>query len=209
MRGISSQSVAVIGGSLPVDPIDIGDFETILGDLSPTVKAPGMVVQAQGNQFTVVFLPNRASVQVDVPFPEGAEGKMLDAMRFYLKEYAGPRSVTALGHNFQGELDTGAATGRQVLDSLLTRDKLSTVVKAEPGVASVTMHFIRGAESRGQLVLSLRDEETHLVDWAFNFQYDLRQPDSLDVFEALDRFTASRALAQESVDAMQAWREDK
>jgi hypothetical protein len=207
MQGITSQSVAVIGAALPVEPIDTDDFEQILGDLAPVVKAPGVVVQAQGNQYALLFLPNRASVQVDAPFPEGAEAKVLDAMRFYLKEYAGPRSVTGLGHNFQGELDCGDATGRDVLDSLLNEEKLGSVVMAEPSAQSVTLVFVRGAETRGQLVLSVRDDEAHTIDWAYNFHYDLKQPDSLQSFEALDKFGESRALAEEGVAAMQAWRE--
>lgn len=205
---MTSLNVAVVGGGLPVDPIDIADFEAILGELSPAVKAPGAIMQAQGNQFTVVFLPHRASVQVDVPFPEGAEGKVLDAMRFYLKEYAGPRSVTGLGHNFSGELDSGGATGRHVVDSLLNKEKLNSVLNAEPGSASMTIQFVRGTETRCQLLLSVRDADAHVVDWSFNFHYDLRQPESLDVFDALDQFSASRVFAEESVGAMQKWKED-
>jgi hypothetical protein len=207
MQGIVSQGVAVIGSGLPVEPIDVGDFEENLGKLAPVVKAPAMIVQAAGNQYSLQFLPNRASVQVEAPLPDGSEAKVLDAMRFYLKEYAGPRSVSGLGHNFLGELDCGAATGRQVLDSLLNAKKLSPVLMAEPGIGSVTMFFVRGAETRGQLVLSVRDEDVHAVGWDFNFHYDLRQQESLGAFEALDRFAESRALAEESVAAMQAWRE--
>lgn len=209
MQGISSQSVAVVGSGLPVEPINVGDFEENLGKLATVVNAPSMVVQAQGNQYTLLFLPNRASVQVDAPFPEGSEVKLLDAMRFYFKEYAGPRSVTGLGHNFQGELDCGDATGRQVLDSLLNAEKLSPVLMAEPGAGSITALFVRGAETRGQLVLTVRDDEAHAMDWAFNFHFDLRQSDSLSAFEALDRFAESRALAEESVTSMQAWKEAK
>lgn len=209
MQGISSQSVAVVGAGLPVEPIDTDDFEEILGNLAPTLKLPGAVVQAQGNQYSLLFLPNRASIQVDAPFPEGAETKVLDAMRFYLKEYAGPRSVTGLGHNFQGELDCGDVTGREVLDSLLHREKVNSVLLTEPSIGSVTLFFVRGAETRGQLALSVRDDEAHAIDWAFNYHYDLRQADSLSAFEVLDRFAESRALAEESVAAMQAWREER
>jgi hypothetical protein len=207
MQGISSESVAVVGDGLPVEPIDTNDFERILGNLAPVLRAPGMAVQAQGNQFTLQFLPNRASVQVDAPLPEGSEAKLLDAMRFYLKEYAGPRSVSALGHNFQGSLDCGDATGRQVLDTLLNTEKLGPVLKADPRAGSVTLFFVRGGESRGQLVLSIRDEDSHTIEWAFNFHYDLKQPESLNAFDALDKFAESRSLAEESVAAMQAWRE--
>lgn len=209
MQGITTQSVVVIGAGLPVEPIDVGDFEEILGDLAPVVKAPGGIVQAQGNQYTTLFLPNRASIQVDAPFPEGAEGKLLDAMRFYLKEYAGPRSATAMGHNFQGELDCGDATGKSVLDSLLNGEMLRSVILADPTGGSIAVFFNRGAETRGQLVLTARDDDAHVIDWAFNFNYELRHPDSLGAFEVLDRFAESRALAEESVVAMQAWREDK
>ncbi len=205
MQGISSQSVVAVGSGLPVEPIDIGDFDEILGDLAPAVKT-GAILQAQGNQYSLLFLPNRASVQVDVPFPEGAEAKLLDAMRFYLKEYAGPRSASALGHNFQGELDCGEASGREVLESLMSGERLRSVTMADPVGGTLNVFFVRGAETRGQLALAVSDDQEHVLEWAFNFNYDLRLPDSLDAFEVLDRFAESRALAEESVEAMQDWR---
>jgi hypothetical protein len=207
MLGITSQSVVVAGGGLPVEPVDTDDFRNILGDLAHVIKAPGMLVHAQGNQFSIQFLPNRALVQVEAPFPEGSEGKLVEAMRFYLKEYAGPRSVIGLGHNFQGHVDCADATGRHVLDSLLNLEKVGSVLMAEPRVGSVTLFFVRGAETQGQLVLSVVDEDVHAVEWSFNFHYDLKQSESLDAFEALEWFAESRNLAEESVSAMQTWRE--
>jgi hypothetical protein len=126
-----------------------------------------------------------------------------------MKEYAGPRSANAVGHNFQGELDCGDTPGRALVESLLNVDALSSIVLTRPEAGSVMLFFVRGSETRSQLVLVGRDDDAPIVDWAFNFHFDLTKPDGPSLFEALDKFAESRALAEESVAAMQTWSESR
>jgi len=201
MQGIANLGLVVLGNNFPVAPIDLDDFEVILGPLELELRVP-VAIQAKSGTFQLQIIEDRVGMDWNEPIPADARERMTRAMELFANEYAGRKAPTAMGQNFRGVLDS-TKPSQEFLRSFLNTDRVDRVLMSDtPAGSSLTLFFKRGRESRAQLVLAASNDDEMKIAYAFNFHFDLTSPGSPSLMESLSDWEKSERFAEESVDAL-------
>jgi len=203
MEGLSRTNIVVVGSNFPVQTVALEDFTGVLGEMSEVVRLP-VLVQGAAGSYRIAFTEERFSVEVVPPFPADDVSRLVEATRMFLMEYVGRRAASGVGHNFSGVLGTGEVAGRDVLPKLLNTVLLQEVLQStEPLAPSLSVNFRRGQESRAKLSLGAPlEEEARHIAYDFNFHFDLKGSDKVDVMEAVDQLPDSVVYAEGIVETL-------
>lgn len=205
---VNGFNIVLIGENFPVGSIDLEDFHFLGRPVQERVRLP-MVLEAQAGEFSITVLPERFQVSVRESQPTSDKVEAVVAAAEVFLEYAGRRTITAVGHNCAIEI--GADEPGQVLSPVIDHDRLKDALGLEEAPeADLTLWFKKGAESRSRLkVVAHGRKDTVLLD--FNFHYTIaRGEDSIDAESAISSFGASLEMARtlaESFPAMSSVRE--
>lgn len=198
MIGLNNFNIVLRGDSFPVAPVDLEDFDFLGRPAVEELRLPPVLIVKAG-EFRLQVAAERFQVSVVGGTATADKISALQAAaRAYTTEYAGRKSISAVGHNFAGQLSADApevqSLATRLVDLQLVKDILTPT--NEPS-AQVSIRFTRGGETRATLKLELLDaDEAGLAKYDINFHYQVLGPSSkIGAMDAIDLLEESHGHA--------------
>jgi len=167
---LATFSVVVLGDSFPVQSIKTSDFRFRHRDLKETMRVP-VALQAENAFVTMQVLPERFEVGVKTAdhLEKQIEG-VSDMLHVFL-DYAGRRTITAIGHNAQWVIENSADRKTQIAQMFTNQGSIENLLEATPTATDLMVQFAQGSATMCQLnVITTQAGDASLH---FNFHYDL------------------------------------
>ena len=192
MDGLANFNLVLIGTNFPIDKVDLSDFKVGGERLQERLRLP-IAVQASRGEYALDLLPDRFQIAVvNAAVNEARVDAIIEAARTFIEEYAGRRSVAAVGHNFSGAAVNEHAEGTSLVRSLTWHeaidDLLRSTIETKP---TLQIGFRRGNETQATLRLEgTPDAEKFAFDFNFHFAMnDAEQKQT--VYDAINALPAS------------------
>lgn len=197
---MDSFNIVLLGENFPVSSIDLNDFDLLGRPVRELVRLP-VVLEAQAGEFRINVLPDRFEIGAKEVNPTGDKQKATsDGAKTFL-EYAGRRTITAVGHNLTTEVPIGGNESA-LLGSFVGYDTLAAFLGTDDSPeADLTVNFKTGTDSSGKLTIRTRGrDQSILLD--FNFHYGFGKSGlTISVEDAIDQLPQSLEKARTLADA--------
>lgn len=213
MHGLRLCNVVLVGDSFPVAQIDLSDFSFPAGTPEPRFRIP-VVVQGGVGEYSVEVTPDRFQVTSEGKATQFRLAALQEATRDFVRDYAGRKSVLAMGHNFVGSFSppTGTADARSFLQRLAWTPAASAALGDGASPLSVLVSIAPLAPAvAGQIKLEPLAEDPSQVFYELNISFGQTGPGALrtssdrtplDVDESLAALASSHQLGAELIERL-------
>lgn len=200
---LRSINIVLVGENLPVDVVDVHDFSVPGYSLREELRVP-VALQARGGPFSLHVVPDRFQVAVELHDREVGQHELqalASCAGIYL-EYAGRRSLTAVGHNVHGSVPVEPGSKEHIMRHFVDYGFLRSYTEVESPVVDLRLIYSLGAETRlTHQIQGGESPDEFKLD--FNFHFRLKSDDSLSPTEAIEELPQSARLAGEKLGAFQ------
>lgn len=203
MDSIGNFNIVLLGANFPVDKVDLSEFRVGDQRLQERLRLP-IAVQASSAEYAVELLPDRVQIAaVNCPVTDTRIEALISAARSFIEEYAGRRSVVAVGHNFAGAASNSHVEGRELIRHLTWHEAILGILGSTVDPTAVLqLMFRRGNETQAGLRLepgSVADQFAY--DFNFHFAMNDREQKNT-VYDAINLFSDSHAAASSILDRL-------
>lgn len=165
---LNNFNVVLVGDNFPVSSIRISDFLYRHRPLKEIMRVPVMV-QAENELFWMQVLPDRFEATVKNPDQLDIQTEGVLGIITTFLEYAGRRTVTAVGHNARWVIPDSFELRDQISRSILNSGTLSEVLGTDEFSSNVTLVFKADNGSKGQMTVATTAESDVTLEFNFNF----------------------------------------
>ncbi len=197
---INSMNIVLTGENFPVSSLKVEDFTFRHRPLRETLRLPvALRAEASDGRAIMQVLPDRFEVSVTQVERADVQAEGLVELVRVFQEYAGRRTIIAVGHNVTTALSSTQDLRPEILAGLVRVDELSAYLgSTAPISGDVMVKFRRGRETAARL--QIRGAEADDVYLDLNFHYDL-QEQGLSPLEAARLLPESLAHASQLFDS--------
>jgi hypothetical protein len=202
MLGLRMFNVVFAGTGFPVQQIQATDFEFHGHRLKVDLHV-AQAFQATVDEFTVQLLSER--FQVGAAAGKATKHRieaLCKAALTFADEYAGKRSISAVGHNFAGSFDSAFGSANAFMRHISWQDDFASIIASEEEpTLSLTTRFHRGDRTASVIRLEPSAEDDGKVFYDINFSWGKPgEPLPLGVPEILSRYEDSLREASDIVE---------
>lgn len=206
MIGLQSVNIVLLSKGFPVEQVDVADFS--FHGSTPLVKLRlPQVVQAAVNEYAIQILPDR--FEVGATTSKATQHRMdalTTAAKFFLEEFASPRVITAVGHNFTGSFVATSGDARAYMTAISWPDKFAQCfgIDSVP-IQSVSTKYESDAESSITIKLEPRLGDITRVNYEANVNWgDPQNPTRLPVVRLVERLPLSAEILTSLLERLSA-----
>jgi hypothetical protein len=212
VQGLESFAVVLAGAGFAVQHVQLEDFD--FGGLESQVqfRLP-QAIQATFGEYQVQIIPNRFQIVVTGFQPTASRIDTLKRVTLrFIEEYSTRRGVSAIGHNFNGNIETQVGSAIDFMKHVAWPSDLSEALGGsspggsgeesigDPTLSLVTTFNLTEEASRTiRLEPLVRDNSRLFYDINFNWG-QLDKPLQIPVIDALEKFADSAKHASELID---------
>jgi hypothetical protein len=145
MLGLRVFNIVLLGGGVAVSQLDLREFDFHGVRLEEQLRVP-VALRANAGEYVLEAIPDRFQISVESPKVTGYRLEALQANALlFATEYAGKRSITAVGHNFTGAFETAADSPEALLEHVAWRTDFANAIGVSKSLGqSVTTRFNPG-----------------------------------------------------------------
>lgn len=195
MLGLRVFNIVLLGGGVGVQQLNLQDFDFHGQRLEEQIRVP-VALRASAGEYVLEAVPDRFQILVEANKATGYRLEALQAnARRYVEDYAGRRSITAVGHNFSGAFDPAGGSPAALMNHLAWRSDFAAAVGVESAAAlSVTTRFDAGHGTFATIRLEPDATDATKVFYDINYSYGWPQLGlaiSVPVDDAIEAYSVS------------------
>lgn len=167
---LDNLNLVLLGENFPVSNIKLDDFRYNHRQLRESFRLPVVLqAEAEGRPVSLQIVPDRFQVSVGgVREPED-EVVHLANMAEQFFDYAGPKSVVAVGHNAQFIVEGTEGRKLEALACLVDVGKVNTVLGVETAGADLHLYFQIADGTRGRVAILSDANPAIVLDFNLNY----------------------------------------